>query len=82
METMFISWFGISSFILGVLLFFPVRKLVLGLNVNRLQFKLKREINDQELDNLKKKVAVIAAVISMTFAFFYNKLIVVKYFSG
>ncbi len=75
-----IIWYGISSFALGILLFFPVRKLILGLNVNRLQQKLHREISSEELANLKKKASVIAALISMTFAFFYNKLVLMKFF--
>ena len=74
-------WYGFSSVILGILLFFPVRKFILNLNINRLQSKNNREITAKELEVLKKKGTVIAAVISITFAFFYSKLILIKFFA-
>ena len=77
---MLISWYGITSFLFAALLFFPVRKLLLAINVNRIQNKNKRSITEEELQILKKKVNVIAAIISVTFAFFYNKYMMVKFF--
>jgi hypothetical protein len=73
-------WYGFSSVLLGVLLFFPVRKFILNLNINRLQSKMNREITAEELEALNKKVTVTAAVISVTFAFFYTKLVIIKFF--
>ena len=74
-------WYGFSSVLLGILLFFPVRKFILNLNINRLQSKYNREITAEELEAMKNKVTVIAAVISVTFAFFYSKLILIKFFA-
>ncbi len=74
------SWYGITSFILAVVLFFPVRKLLLALNINRIQSKNKRAITEEEVEILKKKVNIIAAILSVTFAFFYNKYLLVKFF--
>ena len=65
---------------LGVLLFFPIRKFILTLNVNRFQSKNNREITEEELTALRKKVTIIAGFISVTFAFLYNKIIVLKFF--
>lgn len=73
-------WYGISSFVFGVILFFPVRKLLLALNINRHQAKQNRAITAEELAVLTKKVNVVAAFISITFAFFYNKFIILKFF--
>ncbi len=75
-------WYGVTSALLGVLLFFPTRKFILSLQVNRLQHKAKREITEAELESLKRKVTVVAAVISMTFAFLYNKIIMLKLFGN
>lgn len=75
-------WYSLTSILLGIILFFPIRKIILALNVNRHQNKLKRSITDEELEVLKKKVTVIAAVICMTFAFLYNKIIMLKFFSN
>jgi hypothetical protein len=73
-------WYGITSFVFAVVLFFPVRKLLLAININRIQAKNKRAITEEELQILKKNVNVIAAIISVTFAFFYNKYVMVKFF--
>ena len=73
-------WYGITSFAFAVLLFFPVRKLLLGLNINRFQAKQKRAITEEETKVLRKKVNIVAALIATTFAFFYNKYIMLKFF--
>lgn len=73
-------WYGITSFLFAAVLFFPVRKLLLAININRIQAKSKRALTEEELQILKKKVNVIAAIISVTFAFFYNKYMMVKFF--
>jgi hypothetical protein len=73
-------WYGITSFLFAVVLFFPVRKLLMAININRIQAKNKRAITEEEVQGLRKKVNVIAAVISVTFAFFYNKYMMVKFF--
>lgn len=75
-------WYGITSVLLGVLLFFPVRKFMLVLRVNRFQGKNKRELTAEEMVVLKKKVSVTAALIAVTFAFLYNKVLIFKFFSG
>lgn len=75
-------WYSLTSIILGIILFFPIRKIILALNVNRHQNKLKRPITDEELEVLRKKVTVITAVICMTFAFLYNKIIMLKFFGS
>ena len=73
-------WYGITSFAFAALLFFPVRKLLMGLNINRFQAKQKRAITEEETKVLRKKVNIVAALIAVTFAFFYNKDIMLKFF--
>jgi len=73
-------WYGITSFLFAAVLFFPVRKLLLAININRIQAKSKRALTDEEVQILRKKVNIIAAIISVTFAFFYNKYMMVKFF--
>jgi len=73
-------WYGVTSFLFGILLFFPVRKLFMALNINRHQAKTKKPITPEQLEALKKKVNIIAAILAMSFAFFYNKFMIVKYF--
>ena len=77
-----VIWYGVTSVLLGVILFFPVRKVILSLNVNRHQAKTKRQITEEELEVLKKRATIIAAIVCMTFAFLYNKFIMLKFYEG
>jgi hypothetical protein len=38
-------------------------------------------VTEEELMILKKKVNVVAAIISVSFAFFYNKFMLVQFFN-
>jgi hypothetical protein len=73
-------WYGVTSFLFAAVLFFPVRKLLLAININRIQSKNKRAVTEEEVQLLRKKVNVIAAIIAVTFAFFYNKYVMLKFF--
>lgn len=72
-------WYGVSSLVFGIILFFPLRKLMLGMNINRQQRKLNRELTDEERESLNRKLTILAAAISVTFAFFYNKYLFFKF---
>ncbi len=80
MEPWLIVWYGLSSFILGLLLFFPLRKFILSISINRHQRKAQAAITDDVLQRLKQRVYVIAAIVSMTFAFLYTRVVVMKFF--
>jgi hypothetical protein len=73
-------WYGLTSFIFAIVLFFPVRKLLMSLNINRFQAKNKRAITEEEVEIIRKKVNYIAAIIAVTFAFLYNKYMILKFF--
>ena len=75
-------WYGITSFLFAAVLFFPVRKLLMAININRIQNKNKRAVTEEEVLALRKKVNIIAAIISVTFAFLYNKLMIVQFLSS
>ena len=72
-------WYGVSSLVFGIILFFPLRKLMLAMNINRQQRKLKRELTDEERESLNRKLTVLAAAIAVTFAFFYNKYLFFRF---
>ena len=75
-------WYGVTSFVFAAVLFFPVRKLLMSININRIQNKNKRAVTEEELQIIRKKVNIIAAIISVTFAFFYNKFMIVQFLSS
>jgi hypothetical protein len=54
--------------------------MLMAININRFQKKNKRMITEEEVQRLRKKVNIVAALISVTFAFLYNKYMVVKFF--
>lgn len=75
---MYTVWYGATSLVFGILLFFPVRKLMLAMSINKLQRRENREATEEEKARLKKKVTPIAAAIAVTFAFIYNKVVMLK----
>ena len=52
----------------------------MGLNINRIQAKKKKALTEEEIKALRKKVNIIASIIAVTFAFFYNKYMMLKFF--
>ena len=70
-----IAWYGFSSFLLGMLLFWPLRKLILALSINRHQRRIQADIADADRERLRQRVTWVAAFIAMTFAFLYNHYI-------
>ena len=73
-------WYGVTSFIMAALLFFPIRKILMSINIKRAEAKFKRQVTEEEIQLLRKKANTIAAVISVTFAFLYNKYMMLKFF--
>jgi hypothetical protein len=73
-------WYGVTSFLFAAVLFFPVRKLLMSININRIQAKNKKALTEEEIKILRNKVNVIAAILSVSFAFFYNKYMMLKFF--
>ena len=73
-------YYGISSLLLGILLFFPVRRFMLNLSINRHQRKVNREATVEERELLRKKVTPLAAAIAITFAFLFQKVLLMKFF--
>lgn len=53
----------------------------MSLNINRFQARNKRAANEEEVKEIRKKVNVIASIIAVTFAFLYNKYMMLKFFT-
>ena len=54
-------------------------KLMLAMSINRHQRKVERPVTDEERETLKKKITPLAAAIAVTFAFVYNKFILLRF---
>ena len=65
-----------------MILYFPARKFVMAMMINKQQRKLNRELTDEERDVIRRKAYVAAAVVAMTFAFLYNRYIMKSFFGA
>lgn len=66
------SYFLISLFVLAVLLFYPVSKLIWVMSVRRLQKKSNSELSYVELENQLKRARVISVPLVLVFSFLFN----------
>jgi len=57
--------------LLSAMLFYPVSKLIWVLSVRRLQKKLARELNEEELLGQKRRARFLSVITSMAFAYIY-----------
>jgi hypothetical protein len=73
-------WYVISSIILAALLFRPVKKLIFVQRIRRAEAKLKRALTEGERKEIEKKTVPLAAIITLTFAFLFNGMIMGKYY--
>ncbi len=67
-ELAFFIWW----LLLSALLFYPVFKLIWILSVRRLQKKLARELDAEEMLGQKRRARVLAVLLVMFFSFMYN----------
>ena len=65
-------YFPISVLVLAGLLFFPVYRLVLALSVRRLEKRIEKKLNDDELAGQKRRSQVITSVIVIMFSLLFN----------
>lgn len=73
-------WRWISSIILAALLFIPTKKLIFVKRVRKAERKLKRELTEQERNDLERKTIPITAFIVIIFSFLFNSMLIGKYF--
>jgi hypothetical protein len=64
----FIVW----VLILAALLFWPMSKLIWVMSVRRLQRKLARELDEQEIAGQMNRARIISAFVSLLFSVLYN----------
>jgi hypothetical protein len=62
----------ISVLVLAALLFFPVSKLVWVLSMHRLQRKLNRELNPQEIAGQQRRARIITIFLVLIFAYLFS----------
>ena len=53
-----------------------------SLNVNRSAKKKGAPLTEEEVAALEKKNNIVAAIVALTFAFIYNKIVMIKFFGS
>ena len=67
-----VVYFSIWWVLLAGALFLPVSRLIWVMSVRRLQRKLDRELDAQELAGQRNRARVLATVLCLAFSFIYN----------
>lgn len=80
MTTGLLIWYLATSILMAAILFRPVKKFIFVQKVRKAEGKLKRELSEEERQELEKKSVPVTAVIVVTFAFVFNKILIHNYF--
>ena len=73
-------WYWISSIFLAILLFRPTKKFIFVQRVRKAEGKLKRELTEEERNDLEKRTIPLTAFIVITFSLLFNNVIMGKYY--
>ena len=65
-------FFLVSVVVLAVLLFFPISKLIWVFSVRRLQKKLNRELNEEEIAGQMTRARFLSVFVSLVFSYLFN----------
>ncbi len=79
MDAIFV-WRWVSSIFLAVLLFRPVKKFIFVQKVRKAELKLKRDLTEEERNNIAKRTIPMTAFIVVTFALLFNSVIMDRYY--
>lgn len=74
-------WYWISSIFLAVVLFRPTKKFILAQRISKAERKLKRELTEEERNDLDRRTIPMTAFIVIAFAFLFNNVIMGKYYN-
>jgi hypothetical protein len=69
-------WYWGTTVLLAVLLFFPVSRLIWTMRVRSMERKLRRRTTEAERQGQLRTARILAALIAITFAFLYNRTLV------
>ena len=68
-------WFWITTWLLAVLLYLPVHRLIWVMRVRRLEARTGNKPTDEEVEALRLKTRIIAGIIVVTFAYLFNHVV-------
>lgn len=68
-------WFWITTWLLAILLYFPVHRLIWVMRVRRLEARTGHKPTDEEIETLRVKTRIATGVIVITFAYLFNHVV-------
>jgi len=80
LSTELFIWYWISSIILAIVIFRPVKKYILTQRVNKSERKLKRQLTEEERKVLEKRTIPMTAFIVVTFSLLFNRILIGKFY--
>jgi hypothetical protein len=80
LSTAIFAWYWISSLFLAFVLYKPVKKFIFVQRVRKGERKLKRELTEEEKNDLEKRTIPMAVIIVLTFSLLFNRILIGKFF--
>jgi hypothetical protein len=80
LSTAIFAWYWISSLFLAFVLYKPVKKFIFVQRVRKGERKLKRELTEEEKNDLEKRTIPVAVIIVLTFSLLFNRILIGKFF--
>lgn len=74
-STASLVWFWITTWLLAILLYFPVHRLIWVTRVRRLEARTGNKPNDEEIEALRVKTRIVTGLIVLTFAYLFNHVV-------
>ena len=68
-------WFWITTWLLAILLYFPVHRLIWVMRVRRLEARTGSKPTDEEIETLRVKTRIVTGLIVLTFAYLFNHVV-------
>ncbi len=70
-----LAWFWITTWLLAILLYFPVHRLIWVMRVRRLEARTCNKPSGEEVEALRLKTRIGAGLIVLTFAYLFNHVV-------
>ncbi len=70
-----LAWFWITTWLLAILLYFPVHRLIWVMRVRRLEARTGNKPAGEEVEALRLKTRIVAGFIVLTFAYLFNHVV-------
>lgn len=80
MNTGTLTWYIMTTGLMAVMLYFPVKKFILAGRIVQTEKRLNRGVTGQERKEIGKKAGPAALLISIFFSIFFNLFLMGRFF--